>query len=339
MSSTKAQKWAQRLVQLPFAATSKPVTAEAVTIPAGAAGTLVTFNLAFGMIANAALNDLGGFGDTSIEAVTGELTTEVYFGKPDADLAQGEFYVDYLTGKGRGRKADSGTSIDFTYDYRTLIVDTESATAVEDGDDFTPGTSDIKTAGFYVDETGTGSVTENKVGAARILPKRVQVVSGAQAHGEAIDNDETRPLLSGLRATDPTSLQSAETAGDLVNFAGSLQGEALVYFSRLFEGEDQTNHVLKTENQFVYTNITTATTTVVKSGAGFFHGIMVNKPVAAATIAIYDNTAGSGPLIGTITFGASVLADISFRQYNVKFNTGLTIVTSGATDLTVITRA
>lgn len=88
---------------------------------------------------------------------------------------------------------------------------------------------------------------------------------------------------------------------------------------------------------YAFTNITTATTTTVKSGSGFFKALIVNKGVATATITIYDNTAGSGTKIGTITFGAALLSDPgSTVEYCCKFSTGLTIVTSGATDLTVI---
>ena len=98
---TKAFKWVQRLMYLPVDISSQAVTGETVTIPAGAAGTKVNFQLAHGAIANIALGDLGGFGDSSLSGYATVLTTEVAFGKPDDELAQGEFYVDYLTGKGR----------------------------------------------------------------------------------------------------------------------------------------------------------------------------------------------------------------------------------------------
>jgi hypothetical protein len=85
-----------------------------------------------------------------------------------------------------------------------------------------------------------------------------------------------------------------------------------------------------------YSNIITATTTVVKSGKGNLHTITVNTPVSAATIKLYDNTAGSGTLIATITCPSS-LTPFNI-VYDVAFATGLTIVTSGATDVTVAYR-
>lgn len=116
----------------------------------------------------------------------------------------------------------------------------------------------------------------------------------------------------------------------------STGGAGHVTLATKISGEDQTNDVLKTEQQFSFSNIVSATTTVVKSGAGLLHSINVNKAVAAATITIYDNTAASGTKIGTITFGAALLTDPPLLGlYDVTFATGLTIVTSGATDITV----
>lgn len=85
------------------------------------------------------------------------------------------------------------------------------------------------------------------------------------------------------------------------------------------------------------TNITTATTTTVKSGMGVLKRIVFNKPVALSTVTIYNNTAGSGAKIGTITNTADVKP--YFLDFGSYFDTGLTIVTSGADDITVITAA
>jgi len=73
-------------------------------------------------------------------------------------------------------------------------------------------------------------------------------------------------------------------------------------------------------------------TTVVKSSPGILHLITVNKAGSAWTITVYDNTQGSGEIIAQID-GTSV----GSFAYNVYFETGLTIVTSGTTpgDITV----
>lgn len=82
---------------------------------------------------------------------------------------------------------------------------------------------------------------------------------------------------------------------------------------------------------FNYTNITTNTTTVVKSGTGILHSIVINT-TAAAIITIYDNTSAAGTKIATIAASPAIGSTFT---YNVAFATGLTIVTAGAPDITV----
>lgn len=81
---------------------------------------------------------------------------------------------------------------------------------------------------------------------------------------------------------------------------------------------------------FEYRNITTATTTVVKSGAGVLKAITVNS-TAAGTITVYDNTSAAGTKIATLK--TSVVEGT--YEFNVAFGTGLTIVTGAASDITV----
>lgn len=84
-----------------------------------------------------------------------------------------------------------------------------------------------------------------------------------------------------------------------------------------------------------FTNITTATTTAVKSGAGIIDRIIVNTAGAGSTLTLYDNTAASGTKIGTFTTAAQASLTI-----NCAFATGLTAVTASGTaaDITVIYR-
>lgn len=84
---------------------------------------------------------------------------------------------------------------------------------------------------------------------------------------------------------------------------------------------------------FSYKNITTDTTTTLKTGPGYLHTVCVNTPAATGTITVYDNTAASGTKIGTITSFASVSGCFT---YDVAFWTGLTVVTAtAAPDVTV----
>jgi hypothetical protein len=80
-----------------------------------------------------------------------------------------------------------------------------------------------------------------------------------------------------------------------------------------------------------YTNISTATTTLIKSGVGQLNTIVINN-TAAATITIYDSLTASGTKIGTIA--ASPAIGMTF-DYEIAFTIGLTIVTAGSSDITV----
>ena len=85
---------------------------------------------------------------------------------------------------------------------------------------------------------------------------------------------------------------------------------------------------------FLANNIKTNATTVVKSGGGFLHAITINtKGATANTAIVFDNTAGSGTTIATIDTTTAVGTLI----LDVKFSTGLTIVTATGTapDMTV----
>ena len=81
---------------------------------------------------------------------------------------------------------------------------------------------------------------------------------------------------------------------------------------------------------YLYEYISTAATTTVKSGAGFFH-LMTVGGGTAGTIIIYDNTVASGDIIASFD-STNAIATYGF---NISFSTGLTIVTSAATKLTV----
>lgn len=84
-----------------------------------------------------------------------------------------------------------------------------------------------------------------------------------------------------------------------------------------------------------YKNITAAATTVVKVGPGQLFGITLNNMAAASVMTVYDNTAASGTIIATYTQGAAAQVSPVSLFYDVKFNTGLTILTTNTNDITV----
>ena len=82
------------------------------------------------------------------------------------------------------------------------------------------------------------------------------------------------------------------------------------------------------ENQSEY--ISAATTTTVKSGRGRLASITIGE-TAAGAITVYDNTAGSGTVIAVLK--ASIVEGT--YTFDAIFNVGLTIVTAGASKITV----
>lgn len=98
-------------------------------------------------------------------------------------------------------------------------------------------------------------------------------------------------------------------------------------------GEDLANDVMKVNQVFNDTYISTATTTVVKTGAGLLHTIVVSGGTAG-TVIIYDNTAASGTIIASFD-STNALATYTF---DCTFTTGLTIITAAATKVSVIWR-
>lgn len=84
-----------------------------------------------------------------------------------------------------------------------------------------------------------------------------------------------------------------------------------------------------------YTNITTDTTTLVKTGAGTLHAIAVNTaPASGGTLEIDDALTNTTPKVGTLTSPAQ-----GTLVYDVDFATGLSITTAThAGDYTIVWR-
>lgn len=94
------------------------------------------------------------------------------------------------------------------------------------------------------------------------------------------------------------------------------------------------DHSLLTTTQNSYSHIATSTTTTVKSGAGTLKRVTVNSLGTVASITtVYDSLTATGTVIAII----NTLALSGPFDYDIQFNTGLTIVTTGtvAPDITV----
>jgi hypothetical protein len=86
-----------------------------------------------------------------------------------------------------------------------------------------------------------------------------------------------------------------------------------------------------------YKHVVNAATTTVKAGPGYLDRIVYNSGSSAATLTLYDNTAGSGTIIGVVTLSASENTP-SAVVYNVTFSTGLVVVSTGTVDCTIVFR-
>lgn len=81
-------------------------------------------------------------------------------------------------------------------------------------------------------------------------------------------------------------------------------------------------------------------TTTIKSGSGTLYAIIFNTKATSTNVTtIYDNTAGSGTVIGIPdAVNIAVGANITYGPAGLAFSTGLTIVTATAngSDMTVV---
>lgn len=103
----------------------------------------------------------------------------------------------------------------------------------------------------------------------------------------------------------------------------------------LISGEDQTNDVLKTEQQFSYAYSAAVGTTVVKAAAGFLHGILLGSNSAGGALIVYDNATGtSGDIMGLIKASAVE----NFYPFNCKATSGIVVANIGTQIYTAIYR-
>lgn len=283
-----------------------------LTIDAGqAAGTVVIGQLAFDNIKNS----IGAFeatkNDTSLSFTAGALTTEVQidweiFENLDettlanrlttigALLSNGQYTVNYSDGTIYGKKTTTAATLAATtYKYKSTST------------------------------AGAGSITS-------IIPG-----TGATNLGKAEDAPHTSGDVGimGLGVRQDTPVALAGTVGDYQPAIYDGNGNEWTTLGTKVAGEDLTADVLKVEQRNNYTYIVTATTTVVKTGAGLLHTITVEGGTTG-TIIVYDNTAASGTIIASF----STTNAMATYTFDVSFATGCTVVTSAATQLTISVR-
>lgn len=140
--------------------------------------------------------------------------------------------------------------------------------------------------------------------------------------------------LKGWLNTLPWAVYNATPTVRTEGQGGPLQADANgnIKMAEQYEipGGDSVNDVMKVEERFSTTYISTATTTVVKGSAGFLHAITIGE-TAAGTISIYDNATGAGTVINVLK---ASIAEQTF-VFDCVFAAGLTIITAAASKLSV----
>lgn len=111
-----------------------------------------------------------------------------------------------------------------------------------------------------------------------------------------------------IRASTPNSDPVVDANGLKVKLTDSVTGSAVSF-------------------GFTPVEITTKTTTLVKSGAGMVGDITINKTGSTDTITVYDALTATGTPIATIV---SPTLGMKFCEL-YKFSTGLCVVTGGTT--------
>lgn len=178
----------------------------------------------------------------------------------------------------------------------------------------------------------------------RFIRFRVTAISGGTLTG-AIELYRQAPevLASWSRpvtVSGNVNVVGTANTGDAIG-AGTNTVLGVVGFNHVFNGTnwDRVRSagggvVLVEERAYSFSRISTSTTTTVKSGAGKLHSVVIAGNGLAATATLYDNTAGSGTVIAALNVAGAPVTVL----FDVAFATGLTVVTTGAPDITITYR-
>ncbi len=198
-------------------------------------------------------------------------------------------------------------------------------------------------------QTSTGTGTGTTATTSAIAPSVPNALAFA---GVAIGTAVVTVVAAGSGLTyDSGTLQPATPAGlyQFASFSGNLGtiggitptatwtgSEAWAMAAAIFKpvtlGIEGTVRI----GGYNYTRVTTAATTLVKTGPGVLHAIVVNKPTSTATIEADDAITNTTPVIGILGAFAASIAPFSL-PYDVAFTTGLSVTVGTATvDATVV---
>lgn len=199
----------------------------------------------------------------------------------------------------------------------------------------------------------TSGVGLPSAGVASVFNTTLPTYTNGQYGALQMTNDGSlRSFLIGSGSNTKTGLPAASIFGFVGStgatmgalgvstflYNGSLQDAQVSITGALAAGNAGTGTTAVEEGGTTFTEITTGTSTTVKGSAGILHQICVNTIVGSATIKAYNALSATGTPI-TITLPATITGDNPFcLKYDIYFGTGIFVVTSGATDVTVTYR-
>jgi len=187
-----------------------------------------------------------------------------------------------------------------------------------------PVSLDPATGAIYVNDLSGAVGTTTIAGTVVVSSGTVvgNVASGTTDSGNPIK-------IGGIYNATPPTLTDGQRGDSQLDVNANTQ----INVNTLLAGENLTTNRLNNEPVYSFSYIATATTTTAKTGAGTLHSITIEGGTTG-TIIIYDNTAASGTIIASY--------DSTNYPYNhifdVSFGTGLTIITSAATKITITYR-
>lgn len=199
----------------------------------------------------------------------------------------------------------------------------------------TPSYTTSQTNPLSLDTNGNLRVTNRSAGTAgSAVPDRVLQVGGS-------DGTNLRALAtdtSGNIRNVGNVASGATDSGDPIKIGGKYNSST-PSFTNGQRGDlqiDQFGNTRVSSGGSSFANVTTATTTTHKSGAGRLLSVCLGTNAGNGhTLTLYDNTAGSGTTITTITTsGGSVPGNC--MKPDLYFSTGLTSVTTGTSNWTLV---
>jgi hypothetical protein len=200
-------------------------------------------------------------------------------------------------------------------------------------------------------QTSTGTATGATASTSAIAPSTpnslafLGVAVGTTAEAITVTTGTAWTVDASLNTTTPAGLYSFGSLTQYLGGIGAVIPKATIAASKpwaaaaaIFKSVTVGIHGTVTTGGYNYTNITTATTTLVKTGPGVLHSLVVNTPVGSGVIEMDDALTNTTPKIGTITFPATILS-IGYLSniYDIAFSTGLSITTTtSGMDITVV---